>query len=86
MCVAAKSGLAEKGLIVTNAPGQVDSDYRGEVEVLLLNCGREIIEIHDGMRFAQCWCDRVYRFEWEVVQTLNPTERGEGGFGSTGLN
>ena len=84
MCIAARSSFAEKGLLISNAPAQIDSDYRGEVEVLVLNAGREIIEIRDGERFAQCWLEKVYKFDWDVVDTLGETARGENGFGSTG--
>lgn len=83
--IAAKSGWAERGLIVTNAPAQIDCDFRGEMEVLLINVGREIIEINDGDRFAQCWIEPAYRIRWNPVKELDVTERGEGGFGSTGV-
>ena len=85
LCVAARSSFADRGLLVSNAPAQIDSDFRGEIEVIVLNAGREIIEIKDGERFAQCWCDKVYRFDWDVVSKLDETERGESGFGSTGV-
>lgn len=84
LCIAARSSLAEKGLVVTNAPGQIDSDYRGPIQVLVLNVGREIVEIKDGERFAQCWLEKVIKVKWEQVQELDATERNDGGFGSTG--
>jgi dUTP pyrophosphatase len=84
LCVSARSGLAEKGLLVSNAPGQVDSDYRGEIMLLLRNVGQEIIEIKHGERIAQCWLERVIRIKPKIVVELPETKRGEGGFGSTG--
>lgn len=84
LCVALRSGLAEKGVVITNAPGQVDSDYRGEIMLLLRNIGTEIIEIKDGERVAQCWLERVIRIKPKIVTELTPSVRGEGGFGSTG--
>jgi dUTP pyrophosphatase len=85
LCVAARSGLAERGLLVANAPGQVDSDYRGEIMLLLRNVGQEIIEVKHGERLAQCWLERVIRIKPKIVTELPKTERGEGGFGSTGV-
>jgi dUTP pyrophosphatase len=84
LCVAARSGLAEKGLLVSNAPGQVDSDYRGEIMLLMRNVGQEIIEVKNGDRVAQCWLERVIRIKPKIVTELPATIRGEGGFGSTG--
>jgi len=86
LCVSARSGLASRGVIVTNAPGQVDSDYRGRVMVIVANCGNQIVNIENGQRFAQCWIEPVYKFDWEVISEdeLEETDRGEGGFGSTG--
>ena len=85
ICIAAKSGLAERGLVCTNAPAQIDSDYRGEISVLAISLGREIIEINDGERFAQAWIEPAYRIRWNQKDTLPETERGSGGFGSTGI-
>lgn len=76
MCIAAINSFAEKGLLISNTPAQIDSNCREEVEVLVINAGREIIEIKDGERFAQCWLDKVYKFDWEVVDTLDELARG----------
>ena len=85
MQIRPRSGLAIKnGLTVANAPGTVDSDYRGEVMVLLVNLGREPVEITRGMRIAQMVFAPVARAELERVDSLDETERGGGGFGSTG--
>lgn len=82
--VSARSGLAAKGLVVVNAPGQIDSDYRGRVKVILGNVGKEIIVINHGDRIAQMAIEPVYTFDWLVSETLSDTERGANGFGSTG--
>lgn len=83
-----RSGLALKqGLSVPNAPGTVDADYRGEVKVLLINLGTEPITITRGMRVAQMVIARVEQAQWREVADashLPPSERGSGGFGSTG--
>lgn len=86
LCIAARSGLAKKGLIVLNGVGQIDSDYRGEIAVLMMNCGPEILYINNGDRIAQCWIEPVYKIDWEVVEKLDDTARGSGGFGSTGVS
>ena len=81
-----RSGLAGKhGVTVLNAPGTVDSDYRGEVKVLLINHGREPFSIERGMRIAQLVVAPVAFAALIEVATLPPTARGEGGFGSTGV-
>ncbi len=67
-----------------NAPGTVDADYRGEVQVLLVNLGRDAVAITRGMRIAQLVIAAVARAELREVATLDPTARGSGGFGSTG--
>lgn len=82
--VSARSGHAKAMLIVANAPGQVDSDFRGRVMVIVANIGKQTMTVEHGERFAQMWLDRVYRFEWDKTDTLPDTMRGEGGFGSTG--
>jgi dUTP pyrophosphatase len=82
--ISARSGLASKGLTVANAPGQVDSDYRGRVKVILVNVGKEIIVINHGDRIAQMAIEPVYTFDWLVSEELSDTERGPNGFGSTG--
>ncbi len=67
-----------------NAPGTIDSDYRGEVKVLLINHGPAPFTVTAGMRVAQLVVARVARVEWEPVEGLTPSSRGEGGFGHTG--
>ena len=81
-CISARSILANKGLIVTNAPGQIDSD--GRVKVVVTNVGKEIVVIEHGDRFAQMWVEPVYLFEWVYASVLDSSDRGAGGFGSTG--
>jgi dUTP pyrophosphatase len=85
MQVRPRSGLALKhGVTVLNAPGTVDSDYRGEVGVILLNTGAEPFAIARGDRIAQAVFAPVTRAAWEEVVVLPETQRGTGGFGSTG--
>ncbi len=85
MQVRPRSGLALKhGITLPNAPGTVDEDYRGEVGVILLNTGSEPFEIARGDRIAQAVFAPVTRAEWEEVVVLPETQRGTGGFGSTG--
>ena len=80
-----RSGLAAKhGITVTNAPGTIDADYRGEICVLLVNLGREPFIINPGERIAQMVVARHERVDWEEVEDLAASERGAGGFGSTG--
>ena len=80
-----RSGLALKqGLTVANAPGTIDSDYRGEVKVILINLGQDAVEITHGMRIAQLVLAPVSIARPQLVTTLDETERGTGGFGSTG--
>lgn len=80
-----RSGLAYKhGVTIANAPGTIDADYRGEVKVLLINLGEEPFEIHHGERIAQMVIAPVTSAEFEIVDTLDITVRGAGGFGSTG--
>jgi dUTP pyrophosphatase len=80
-----RSGLAVKhGITVVNAPGTIDSDYRGEVKVGLINLGRESYSIRRGDRIAQMIIQRVYRVDICEVTDLDRTERDSGGFGSTG--
>ncbi len=81
-----RSGLAVKhGVTVVNAPGTIDSDYRGEVKVGLINMGGSAYTIRRGERIAQMVIQRVYQAEVREVGTLNETERNGGGFGSTGV-
>ena len=80
-----RSGLAAKhGITVTNAPGTIDADYRGEICVLLVNLGHEPFIINPGERIAQMVVARHERVEWVPVDDLAESERGAGGFGSTG--
>ena len=82
-----RSGLAAKhGISVLNAPGTIDADYRGEIKVILVNISNEPFTINPGERIAQMVVARYERVEWEAVETLDETERGAGGFGSTGTN
>ena len=81
-----RSGLALKhGIILPNSPGTIDSDYRGMVQVILMNLGREPFVIRRGDRIAQLVISRVERAIWEEVEELPPTRRDRGGFGSTGI-
>jgi dUTP pyrophosphatase len=82
--VSGRSGWGERGLVVTNAPGQIDGDYRGPLSVLLANVGKEIIVVKDGDRIGQIKPVPVFRFSWETVDKLDETVRATGGFGSTG--
>jgi dUTP pyrophosphatase len=83
--IRARSGLAcTHGLAVINAPGTIDSDYRGEIKVGLINLGSKPFTIRRGDRVGQMIISRVYRIQWEVRETLDETERNEGGFGHTG--
>lgn len=80
-----RSGLAaKKGITVLNAPGTVDADYRGEIRVVLVNLSGEDFLIEPGERIAQMVVARHERVEWEAAEELEDTERGAGGFGSTG--
>lgn len=81
-----RSGLALKyGVTVLNSPGTVDADYRGEICVLLVNLGSESYTIHDGDRIAQLVIARYEQAELVIVEHLDDTERGDGGYGSTGV-
>ena len=80
-----RSGLALKhGVTVINSPGTVDADYRGEIKVILGNLGTETFTIERGMRIAQMVIAKHEHVEWSVVEDLDETSRGAGGFGSTG--
>jgi len=80
-----RSGLAFKyGITVLNSPGTIDSDYRGEIKVLLINLGEEEFEIKKGERIAQAVVAPVIQAQFEEVEELSSTSRGSGGFGSTG--
>ena len=81
-----RSGLAAKhGITVLNSPGTIDSDYRGEVKVILINHGKEEFIINSGDRIAQLVAARVEQALFQLSDELNDSERGEGGFGSTGV-
>ena len=81
-----RSGLAaKKGITVLNAPGTIDADYRGEVGVILVNLSNEDFVIENGERIAQMVIAKHERAEWNQVEILSETARGEGGFGSTGV-
>jgi dUTP pyrophosphatase len=80
-----RSGLASKhGLTVVNSPGTIDADYRGEVKVALINLGSAAVTIERGMRIAQLVVAPVTRVTWDTVTELPTSDRGAGGFGSTG--
>ena len=80
-----RSGLALKhGITLPNSPATIDEDYRGELQVIVMNAGSEPFVIEPGMRIAQAVLAPVVRAEWAVVDALPPTDRGSGGFGSTG--
>ncbi len=81
-----RSGLAfKKGITVLNSPGTIDADYRGEVGVILVNLSSEEFLIEDGERIAQMIIAKHEKAEWIEVETLDSSERGFGGFGSTGV-
>lgn len=85
MQVRPRSGLAAKyGLTVLNSPGTIDADYRGEVKVILANLSPEPFTINDGERIAQLVVAQHAQVEWQEAEELSSTERGSGGFGSTG--
>ena len=85
MQVRPRSGLAAKhGITVLNSPGTIDADYRGEIRIILVNLSSEAFTIEPGERIAQLVVARHEQVEWEPVEELGTTERGAGGFGSTG--
>jgi dUTP pyrophosphatase len=80
-----RSGLAIKqGLTCLNTPGTIDADYRGEIKVILINLSNENQVIQDGDRIAQIVFQQVEKMEWQLVENLETTQRGDGGFGHTG--
>ena len=82
-----RSGLAaKKGITVLNSPGTIDADYRGEIGVILINLSAEAFTVNNGERIAQLVIAKHERAEWVKVEVLSETHRGEGGFGSTGIN
>ena len=81
-----RSGLAAKhGITVLNTPGTIDADYRGEIKVILINLSTEPFEIQHGERIAQMVIAKHETVQWEEVEVLSDTERGAGGFGSSGV-
>lgn len=85
MQIRPRSGLAAKhGITVLNSPGTIDADYRGEIRVILVNLSNEEFRIEAGERIAQMVVARHEQVEWEMTEELAESERGEGGFGSTG--
>lgn len=83
--VRSRSGLAKEGICVINSPGTIDSDYRGEICILLINHSDYAYQINHGDRIAQLVFNKVEQPEFYVVDQLESTDRGEGGFGSTGI-
>jgi len=82
-----RSGLSyKKGITVLNSPGTIDADYRGEIGVILINLSEENFIVEDGERIAQMVIAPYVKAQWSEVEELGATERGEGGFGSTGKN
>lgn len=82
-----RSGLALKhGITVANSPGTIDADYRGEIKVILINLSQEPFVINDGERICQMVIANYTHVEWEPVEKIDETKRGQGGFGHTGLN
>ncbi len=80
-----RSGLAVKqGITCLNTPGTIDADYRGEIKVILVNLSNEPQTINDGDRIAQMVIQKVEKIEWQLTENINETDRGAGGFGSTG--
>jgi dUTP pyrophosphatase len=81
-----RSGLAAKtGVTVLNSPGTIDADYRGEIKVILINLSSQTFVVNHGDRIAQLIIARHEKAEWEQVEVLNESERGQGGFGHTGI-
>ena len=83
--IRSRSGLSLKGIIVLNAPGTIDYDFRNEIKVVLMNVGEHNFEIQKGMRIAQMVVAEYQRVSFEIVEHLQGTKRGLGGFGSTGV-
>ncbi len=80
-----RSGMAFKhGITLPNSPATIDADYRGEIKIALVNISNQPFTIHDGDRIAQMVIARYEKIEWKVVEALSESNRGEGGFGSTG--
>jgi len=80
-----RSGLAlKKGIGILNSPGTIDADYRGEIGIILVNLSNEKFTVNDGERICQMIISKYEKIEWEEVEALNSSHRGEGGFGHTG--
>jgi len=80
-----RSGMAFKhGITLPNSPATIDADYRGEIKIALVNISNQPFTIHDGDRIAQMVIARYEKIDWQVVEALSESNRGEGGFGSTG--
>ena len=80
-----RSGMAvEAGITVLNSPGTIDADYRGEVKILIINHGATPFVVKRGDRIAQMVVHKVYRASWDITDSLETTQRGDGGFGHTG--
>jgi len=87
MQVRPRSGLAlRNGIVLPNSPGTIDEDYRGEVQVIVLNAGDTPFTVERGMRIAQAVVAPVVRADWQEVESLDDTPRSTGGFGSTGIH
>ena len=84
--IVSRSGMSSKGIIVTNAPGVIDSDYRGDICVLLTNIGKHPCKLDNKTRIAQMFFEKNIDTKFVQVTSLNETKRGAGGFGSTGVN
>ncbi len=81
-----RSGLAaKKGITLLNSPGTIDADYRGEIGVIVVNLSKEPFVIENGERIAQMVISKFEQIQWQAAEVLNETERGAGGFGSTGV-
>lgn len=81
-----RSGLSLKnGIVILNAPGTVDSDYRGEIGLIIMNCGKYDFLVENGMRLAQMVVAKYEKIEIDMVDSIESTERDSGGFGSTGV-
>jgi len=83
--IVSRSGMSSKGIIVTNAPGIIDSDYSGEICILLTNIGKQPFKLENKTRVAQMFVEKNIDIEFAHVNKLKETERGAGGFGSTGM-
>jgi dUTP pyrophosphatase len=82
--IRSRSGLSSKGIIVLNSPGTIDSDFSGEIKIILMNVGQQDFIISRGMRIAQMVVSKYEKVEFQKVLVLEETKRGSGGFGSTG--